>query len=115
MNEEAVTLDPTGRARKMATIIYALQATSFIFGLTAIIGIILNYLKADLVKGTFVESHFRWQRRTFWFGLFWSLLGCITFAFVIGYFILILSGIWLIYRIVNGWLKLSENRPMYLR
>lgn len=115
MNEETITVDLSRDAKKMATIVYALQAVSFIFGLTAIVGIILNYLKAEQVKGTFVESHFRWQRRTFWFGLCWSILGGLTFAFVIGYFILVLTGIWLIYRIVNGWLKLSENRPMYLR
>jgi len=115
MNGNATTIDLSGDARKMATIIYALQAASFVFGLTAIVAIVLNYLKADLVQGTFVESHFRWQRRTFWFGLSWSVIGALTFAFVIGYFILLFTSIWLIYRIVNGWLKLSQNLPMYQR
>jgi len=115
MNQQAVTIDPTGEAKKWATVVYVLQAVSFLVGITIIVGVILNYLKADAVRGTFVESHFRWQRRTFWFGLAWSLLGAVTFAFVVGYFVLVINGIWIIFRVVNGWLKLSENQPMYQR
>jgi uncharacterized membrane protein len=100
-------------AKKLAMIIYALYAASFLVGITAIFAIVLNYIKKEDVVGTFLESHFRWQIRTFWFGLLWGALGAITFIIVVGWFALAADGIWIIYRILKGWLRLSENKPMY--
>lgn len=99
--------------RNYAIIVYALQAASFIFGLTAIAAIILNYVKLGDVKHTWLESHFRWQIRTFWFSLFWSIVGMVTLVFLIGFPILIATLLWSIYRIVKGWLLLSESKAMY--
>ena len=99
--------------KTLTTIIYALYAASFLVGITAIVAIIINYIKKDDVAGTFLESHFRWQIRTFWFGLLWSVIGVITFLIAIGWFVLIANGIWIIYRIVKGWLCLNDNKPMY--
>lgn len=99
--------------KTLTTIIYALYALSFLAGVTAIFAIVANYIKKEDVAGTFLESHFRWQIRTFWFGLLWGALGAITFLIVVGWFALIADGIWIIYRIIKGWLRLSENRPMY--
>lgn len=101
-------------AKTLTTIIYALYAASLFVGITAIIAIVMNYIKKDDVAGTFLESHFRWQIRTFWFGLLWSVIGAITFIIAIGWFVLAANAIWLIYRIVKGWLNLSENKPMYV-
>ena len=100
-------------AKTFTTIIYALYAASFLVGITAIVGIVLNYVKQDDVAGTFLESHFRWQIRTFWFGLLWAVVGAITWIIIIGWFILSANAIWIIYRIVKGWLRLNENKPMY--
>ncbi|MHB8827944.1 MAG: DUF4870 family protein [Syntrophales bacterium] len=100
-------------AKKLTTIIYALYAASFLFGITAIFAIVINYVKKDDMVGTFLASHFRWQIRTFWFGLLWGVLGGITMLIVVGWFALVADGIWIIYRIIKGWLRLSENKPMY--
>ncbi len=99
---------------KITTIIYALQAASFIFGITYIVAVIINYVKKDDVKGTWLESHFTWQRRTFWYSLLWGIIGAILAFFVIGIFVLIADGIWVIYRIVKGWLNLSDKKKMYV-
>jgi len=72
----------------------------------------LTYVRKEEVAGTWLESHFRWQIRTFWFGLLWAVLGAILFVLIVGWFILAADAIWIIYRIVKGWLNLSENRPM---
>jgi hypothetical protein len=97
----------------LTTVIYALYAASYFVGITAIIAIVMNYVKKDDVAGTFLESHFRWQIRTFWFGVLWGVLGTITMVFIIGWFVLVADGIWIIYRIVKGWLRLNDGKPMY--
>lgn len=101
-------------AKNLTTIIYALYAVAFVNGITAIIAIIINHVKKEDMAGTFLESHFRWQIRTFWFGLLWSVLGWITLLVLIGWLVLVANGIWIIYRIVKGWLRLNDNQPMYV-
>jgi uncharacterized membrane protein len=93
---------------------------AFLTGWPSIIAVILNYVKRGETRGTWLESHFHWQIRTFWFGLLWVVL-CILFVLVtvgIGLIIVWLPvafvGIWFIYRIVRGWLALSEGRPMII-
>ena len=100
-------------AKTITTVVYALQAASFLLGITFIVAVVINYIKKEDVQGTRLESHFRWQIRTFWFSLLWSVIGFITAFIVIGYFILIADGIWVIYRIVKGWLRLADNKEMY--
>ena len=97
---------------RLATIVYALQTASFFFGLTLFAAVIVNYVRRDEARGTWLESHFRWQIRTFWFTLLWTVLGAMTALFLVGWFILGAAALWLIYRIVKGWLLLSEKRPM---
>ena len=103
----------TEKAANIAQIVYILQAISFFTGITAFIALIINYVKQDEVKETWVASHFRWQIRTFWFGLLWSIVGVIALAIFIGVFILAANLIWIIYRIVKGWLNLNDEKPMY--
>jgi len=98
---------------RLTTIVYALQALSLITsGLALFAGIIINYVRRDDVQGTWLESHFRWQIRTFWFSLLWTVVGIATVVFIIGWGVLFAASLWLIYRIVRGWLYLSEKRPM---
>jgi uncharacterized membrane protein len=98
--------------KTLTTVIYGLYALTWFFGISAIVAIIVNYVKREDVAGTWLESHFRWQIHTFWFGLLWGVLGAITFVFIIGWLILCANTIWLIYRIVKGWLKLNDGKPM---
>ena len=99
--------------KRLTTVVYALQAASFLLGITFIVAVIINYVKKSDVKATWLESHFHWQIRTFWFGILWGIIGIITYFFIIGWLILIGDGIWIIYRIVKGWLYLNDDKPMY--
>lgn len=111
---EGVSIPESERsAKKLTAIIYALYAASFLVGITAIAAIVMNYIKRNDVAGTFLGSHFRWQIRTFWFGLLWGVLGAVTMHFIFGFLVLIANGVWIIYRIINGWLRLNDNKPMY--
>lgn len=114
MTETTDAGDKTAALKKITAIIYALYALSFLAGgITAIVAIVMNYVKRDDVAGTLFESHFRWQMNTFWFALLWGAIGTLTFFFVIGWFILIADAIWIIYRLVKGWLNLNDGKPMY--
>jgi uncharacterized membrane protein len=92
----------------------------FVFGLPSIIAVIMNYARQSDVRGTFLESHFRWQIRTFWFALLWAIvilaLSLPLMLFVVGFFTawigFVLLGIWVIYRIIRGWLALRDQRPV---
>ena len=93
---------------------------AFLTGWPSIIAVILNYVKRNEARGTWLESHFRWQIRTFWFGLLWVGL-CLLFVFVtLGVGILIawlplgIVAVWFIYRIARGWLRLVDHDPMYV-
>ncbi len=100
-------------AKNIATLVYALQALSFLAGITYIVAIIVNYVKIDDVRGTLAESHFRWQIRTFWFSLLWFFVGAILALVFVGFLILGATYIWVIYRVVKGWLNLNDGKPMY--
>ena len=104
---------PEHSARQLTTIVYALQAASFLVGITFIAAAIVNYIKRDEVAGTWLESHFLWQIRTFWWSLLWGILGMILMLVVVGFFILIADAIWVLYRIVKGWLNLNDGKAMY--
>lgn len=111
--QELPVAPPEAQLKTLTTILYALYAASFFFGITAIVAIVINYVKKDDVAGSWLASHFRWQIRTFWFGLLWLMLGYLTLILLVGWPILVASSVWLIYRIVKGWLYLHDNRPMY--
>jgi uncharacterized membrane protein len=98
--------------KTVTTVVYALQAVGFFVGITWIVAVVIDYVKKDEAKGTWLESHFRWQIRTFWFGLLWGAIGAILLLVLIGWFVLMADAIWIIYRIVKGWLNLAENKPM---
>jgi uncharacterized membrane protein len=114
--------------------IYALHAVSLLIGILgaatvvgafltgwpSLIGVILNYVKRSEVRGTWLQSHFRWQIRTFWYGLLWVFLCGLFIVLTLGIGILIawlplgIVGIWFVYRIVRGWLALREGKALYV-
>ena len=94
----------------------ALVVTAFLTGWPSIIAIIINYVKRSEVRGTWLDSHFSWQLRTFWFALLWLVVGAILFATVVGipvaFVLWIATGIWVVYRLIRGWLALRERREL---
>ena len=94
----------------------AFIVTAFVFGLPSIAAVILNYVKRSEARGTFLESHFRWQIRTFWFTLLWCAIGGVMALTIIGiplaWVLLIAVGIWVIYRVARGWLALRDAKAL---
>jgi uncharacterized membrane protein len=129
-NPESGTAQSLDGLVRLTHIIYALHAftvvtgivstafiiTAFLTGWPSIIAVILNYAKRSGARGTFLESHFRWQIRTFWFAVFWMLIGGLLMLTLIGIpaaiLLLIGAGLWVFYRIVRGWLRLNDRQPM---
>lgn len=99
----------------------AFVVTSFLFGIPSILAVILNYVKRGAVRGTFLDSHFRWQIRTFWFAALWGLaaflmslpLMIVLVGFVTLWAAAGVIGLWVLYRVVRGWLRLNARQPMY--
>ena len=92
----------------------------FIFGIPSIVAVVMNYVRRSDARGTCLESHFSWQLRTFWsaafaallvfllsFPLFFVLVGFATFP--VGIFLI---GVWIIYRVVRGWLRLKDGQAI---
>ena len=106
------TAEELAGLKTLTMVVYALQALSFLWGVTGIIGIVISYVKRDDAKGTLYESHFDWQIRTFWWWLLWSVIGAVTVWLLVGFAILFAAWVWAIYRVVKGWLKLNEGKPV---
>ena len=125
-------VEPNASQVKLTHVIYGLHAVSlltgiigaatvvgaFLTGWPSIIAVILNYVKRGDVRGTWLEPHFQWQIRTFWYGLLWVVLCGLFVVFTLGIGLLIawlplgLVGLWFIYRIARGWLALMDRRPV---
>jgi len=121
---------PADNLITLTHVVYALHAFSAITGLTtaafivtafltgwpSIIAVIINYVKRSDARGTFLDSHFSWQIRTFWWALLWALIAGLLIVTVIGiplaWIIAVGAGIWVLYRIVRGWLALLSRKPM---
>ena len=129
-----VTIEAQPSLVRTTHIVYALHAVglalgafgaasvlgSFLFGWPSIIAVIINYVKRGEARGTWLESHFTWQIRTFWFALAWAaLVAAVSIplsvilvgigTWIAGMFLL---GVWAIYRIARGWLRLKDHQPM---
>lgn len=114
----------------LAHVIYALHAFSAVTGLVgtativgafltgwpSIIAVILNYAKRAEARGSYLETHFSWQIRTFWYAFFWVVVGVLLFFTFVGIpvslLIFVAISLWILYRIVRGWLALLERKPM---
>ncbi|HEX7043329.1 MAG TPA: hypothetical protein VF203_01820 [Burkholderiales bacterium] len=94
----------------------ALIVTAFLTGWPSIIAVILNYVKRSDVRGTWLDAHFSWQLRTFWFALLWLVIGGLVFITFIGIPVAIViwfvTGLWVLYRLIRGWLALMDRRPV---
>lgn len=115
---------------RLTHIIYALHAfsavmgivssaaivTAFLTGWPSIFAVILNYAKRSDVRGTYLDSHFSWQIRTFWYAALWAVVSLLLFITIIGipfaWLLVIIVGIWVLYRITKGWLALNDARPV---
>jgi len=94
---------------------------NFLFGIPSIIAVIMNYVRRPAVRGTFLDSHFSWQIRTFWYTMLWSAvvalisapLALILIGFATWFIGFLLISAWIIYRVVRGWIRLRDRRPMY--
>ena len=91
---------------------------SFIGGLPSIVAVIMNYARRSATRGTYLESHFRWQIRTFWYAVLWAVVCGLVALTIIGLVLavpgFIALAVWIIYRVVRGWLALKDARPMYV-
>jgi uncharacterized membrane protein len=96
----------------------AFVVTAFLTGWPSIIAVIINYVKRSDTRGTWLESHFSWQIRTFWFAVLWVLIAVLLFVTVIGipfaWVLALLVGLWVLYRIIRGWMALGSGKPMPL-
>jgi uncharacterized membrane protein len=94
----------------------AMVVTAFLTGWPSIIAVILNYVKRSEVRGTWLDSHFSWQIRTFWYALLWLAVGAVLFITVVGIpaavVLWLATGIWVLYRIIRGWLALSSAKVL---
>jgi uncharacterized membrane protein len=98
--------------KTLTTVIYALYALSLFAGISAIVAIVLNYIKREEAQGTWLESHFSWQIRTFWWSVVWIVVGAITWIILVGWIVWGVAFVWFIYRIAKGWLNLNDGKPM---
>ncbi len=123
--------EPPASALTIAKIVYGLHgfailvgiagsATvigSFVASVPSIVAVVLNYLKRRDARGTWLESHYRWQIRTFWYAIVWVVIAALLMVTLIGIplAIAILVGVtvWLVYRIGRGWLRMLDRKPMY--
>jgi len=113
LEKTVITAKNDNSQKTITAVVYTLQAVSFLLGITFVVAVIINYVKKDDVNGTWLESHFRWQIRTFWFSVLWSSMGLFLSSFAVGYLLLSANAIWIIYRIVKGWLNLNDGKKMY--
>ena len=98
--------------RTIGHVVYVLYAIGVIFGLFSVAGVIVAYIKRGDVAGTLLESHFTWLIRTFWITLIAGIVGVILLFVFIGWIILIAVGIWYIWRVAKGWLKLNDGEAL---
>jgi uncharacterized membrane protein len=121
---------PSDSLVNVAHLVYALHAWSvlagivgtatvvgmFLTGWPSIIAVIINYVKRPDARGTWLDTHFGWQIRTFWYTLLWVVIAVIAAFTVIGLpfaiGVAIVITLWVIYRIVRGWIALASAKPM---
>lgn len=91
---------------------------AFIFGWPSIIAIVVNYATRGNVRGTWLDTHWRWQLRSFWFAALWLAVAGLLAATLIGipaaFMVIVVTGVWVLYRVIRGWLALLDRRGMPL-
>ncbi|MBL0143134.1 MAG: hypothetical protein IPP91_13780 [Betaproteobacteria bacterium] len=122
MNEPAAVPERGGQGdRRLTHILYALHALApFTAWLLAVLAIILGMARRDDVRGTYLDSHFSWLSRTFWWGLLWiaicAVITAVLFVSLVGWLIIWLPFtilfFWYLYRVLKGWLRLNDGLPV---
>ncbi|WP_341314150.1 hypothetical protein WN982_02025 [Paraburkholderia sp. IMGN_8] len=109
----AIDSDRERSLRTLTHVLYALYAVHWLTGgISILIAVIVNYVKRQDVAGTPYEAHFEWQIRSFWMGLAGYLIGGALVFVLIGFPVLWAVSIWMLYRIIKGWLYLYDNKPL---
>ena len=94
----------------------AFIVTAFLTGWPSIIAVIINYVKRGAARGTWLDSHFGWQIRTFWWAVLWVVIAVILIFTIIGipfaWLLAVIVGLWVLYRILRGWTSLANRRPI---
>ena len=124
------TVEPSSSLVTLTHVLYAMHGfsalmgllspvlivTAFLSGWPSIIAVIINFVKRNDVRGTYLDSHFSWQVRTFFYALLWVVVMMLLFmtlilipvAWVLSFGV----GIWILYRIIRGWLALLDRKPI---
>jgi uncharacterized membrane protein len=103
---------PSETTVQITHVTYALYALGMLTGILAIAGLIVAYIKRDDAAGTYLASHYSWLIRTFWWGALWTTIGIILAIVAVGFVILAVVWVWWVYRIIKGWLRLTEKREI---
>ena len=124
------TVEPSSSLVTLTHVLYAMHGfsalmgllspvlivTAFLSGWPSIIAVIINFVKRNDVRGTYLDSHFSWQVRTFFYALLWVVvMGLLTMTLIlipVAWGLAIAVGLWILYRIVRGWLALLDRKPI---
>ena len=98
--------------RTYTIICYSLYLASILFGITSLIGVIIAYVKRNDATGTIYGEHLNNLIRMFWISVIVSIIGILTFYFVIGAIILVLLSIWFICKTVIGLIRCIDGKPV---
>src|SRR5215471_3825432 len=109
-----------GVASVIALFSHGFPLVAPLMGIVGIVALILAYVKRAETAGTWLASHYRWLIRTFWFSLLWGVVGGIIFVLlailfigiIIGAAIWIATALWVIYRIIRGYLLFKDSKPI---
>ncbi|MDO8959735.1 MAG: hypothetical protein Q7U85_08390 [Rhodocyclaceae bacterium] len=129
-NGEIIRGDNLEGQRAWCHIMYGLHALSalsgimtsasiigaFVFGWPSIIAVIINYVTRSNVRGSWLDTHWRWQLRSFWFAALWLLVAGLLAVTLIGIpaaiVVIVVTGLWVLYRVIRGWTALLNRNPM---
>ncbi len=112
MNDSNAVTGTSQSHNNLTLLVYVLLFLGLFNGLTAVIGVIANYVKLDDVRGTLYEYHFRWQINTFWGGLAFLVVGGLLVWILVGFLIWGIGAVWFLYRVIKGALCLNEGKPV---
>ena len=107
---EDFTVEPPAATTGMAKAVYILYIAGIVIGITGIIGVIIAYVNKGEAP-QWLQSHYRFQIRTFWIGAIYLIVGTLLSFFLIGYLILLFWVIWLVVRCIKGFRKLDQQLP----
>ncbi|MHB1358474.1 MAG: DUF4870 family protein [Rhodocyclaceae bacterium] len=129
-NGEIIKSDNLDGQRAWCHVMYGLHAISalsgimtsasiigaFVFGWPSIIAVIINYVTRANVRGSWLDTHWRWQLRSFWYAALWMLVAGLLAVTLIGIpaaiLVIAVTGFWVLYRVIRGWVALVNRQPL---